>query len=61
MGEESVYAEGSIDFKTGPNGTEWGASAKGGYEDGHGRVEAEVRQNDKGETGVSARGGYEQN
>jgi hypothetical protein len=55
------YCEGSIDFKNGPNGTEWSVSARGGYEDDKGNyVEGQVSRNDKGETSGSARAGHDQ-
>lgn len=54
------YVEGSIDFKTGPNGSEWSVSGRGGYGDDRGNYfEGSVSQNDKGETSVSAKAGHE--
>ena len=54
------YGGGSIDFKTGPNGTEWSVSGHAGYEDERGNyVEGHVSRNDKGETSGGARAGYE--
>jgi hypothetical protein len=54
------YCEGRIDFKTGPDGTEWSVSGRAGYEDERGNyVEGEVSRNDKGETSGSAKTGHD--
>lgn len=54
------YCEGRIDFKSGPNGTEWSVSGRAGYEDEGGNyVEGQVSRNDQGETCASAKAGHD--
>jgi hypothetical protein len=54
------YCEGRINYKSGPNGTEWSVSGRAGYEDDRGNyVEGEVSRNNKGETSANAKAGYD--
>ena len=54
------YGGGRIDIEFGPGGTEWRASAFGGYEDNRGNyIELEVRRNEEGNTSASAEAGYD--
>lgn len=57
---EGNYMEGRIDGKIGPNGMEWSASVRGGYEDDRGNyAEVEIGKNDRGETFYSGRAGHD--